>query len=81
MQFHAWEEGYVKFKLGIQIFPCSGYPRLICGRLINRSSPITGLTAMLRAQVAADPGHPRAAEVAGALTVRSAGFAILPNLT
>ncbi|TQJ46424.1 helix-turn-helix transcriptional regulator [Streptomyces sp. SLBN-115] len=43
----------------------------------ERAATVAELTAMLRAQVAADPGHPRAAELVGELAVRSDEFATL----
>lgn len=43
----------------------------------ERSATVAELTAMLRAQVAADPGHPRAVELVGELAVRSDEFATL----
>ena len=43
----------------------------------ERAATVAELTAMLRAQVAAEPGHPRAAELVGELAVRSAEFATL----
>jgi hypothetical protein len=41
----------------------------------ERKATVAELTAMLRAQVAADPGHPRAVELIGELTARSPEFA------
>jgi transcriptional regulator with XRE-family HTH domain len=43
----------------------------------ERSATVAELTAMLRAQVAAEPGHPRAVELVGELAERSAEFATL----
>ncbi|WP_327180776.1 helix-turn-helix transcriptional regulator [Streptomyces sp. NBC_01334] len=43
----------------------------------ERAATVAELTAMLRAQVAADPGHPRAADLVGELAVRSDEFATL----
>jgi transcriptional regulator with XRE-family HTH domain len=43
----------------------------------DRAATVAELTAMLRAQVAAEPGHPRATELVGALAVRSDEFAAL----
>ncbi len=43
----------------------------------NRAATVAELTAMLRVQVAAEPGHPRAAELVGELAVRSDEFATL----
>ncbi|WNV88263.1 helix-turn-helix transcriptional regulator [Umezawaea sp. Da 62-37] len=43
----------------------------------ERAATVAELTAMLRAQVAAEPGHPRAAELVGELAVRSDEFATL----
>lgn len=43
----------------------------------ERAATVAELTAMLRAQVAAEPGHPRAAELVGELAVRSTEFATL----
>lgn len=43
----------------------------------ERAATVAELTGMLRAQVAADPGHPRAAELVGELAVRSTEFAAL----
>ncbi|WP_329133682.1 helix-turn-helix transcriptional regulator [Streptomyces sp. NBC_01476] len=43
----------------------------------ERAATVAELTAMLRAQVAADPGHPRATELVGELAVRSDEFAAL----
>jgi MmyB-like transcription regulator ligand binding domain/Helix-turn-helix domain len=43
----------------------------------NRRATVAELTAMLRAQVAAEPGHPRAEELIARLTVSSAEFAQL----
>ncbi len=43
----------------------------------DRAATVAELTAMLRAQVAAEPGHPRAAELVGELAVRSTEFATL----
>ncbi|MFI1927052.1 MULTISPECIES: helix-turn-helix transcriptional regulator [unclassified Streptomyces] len=43
----------------------------------ERAATVAELTAMLRAQVAADPGHPRAAQLVGELAVRSDEFATL----
>ncbi|UOZ02669.1 helix-turn-helix transcriptional regulator [Amycolatopsis sp. WQ 127309] len=43
----------------------------------ERAATVAELTGMLRAQVAAEPGHPRAVELVGALAVRSAEFATL----
>jgi transcriptional regulator with XRE-family HTH domain len=43
----------------------------------DRAETVAELTAMLRAQVAAEPGHPRATELVGALAVRSDEFAAL----
>jgi transcriptional regulator with XRE-family HTH domain len=44
---------------------------------LERAATVAELTAMLRAQVAAEPGHPRAVELVGELAVRSAEFATL----
>jgi hypothetical protein len=41
----------------------------------DRKATVAELTAMLRAQVAADPAHPRAAELISTLTARSPEFA------
>jgi transcriptional regulator with XRE-family HTH domain len=41
----------------------------------ERKATVADLTAMLRAQVAAEPGHPRAVELVGELTARSPEFA------
>jgi transcriptional regulator with XRE-family HTH domain len=41
----------------------------------DRKATVAELTAMLRAQVAADPAHPRAVELISALTARSPEFA------
>jgi transcriptional regulator with XRE-family HTH domain len=43
----------------------------------ERAATVAELTAMLRTQVAADPGHPRAAELVGELSVRSVEFTTL----
>jgi transcriptional regulator with XRE-family HTH domain len=43
----------------------------------DRAAAVAELTAMLRAQVAAEPGHPRAVELVGELAVRSDEFAAL----
>lgn len=43
----------------------------------ERAATVAELTAMLRRQVAADPGHPRALELVGELAVRSDEFATL----
>jgi transcriptional regulator with XRE-family HTH domain len=43
----------------------------------ERAATVAELTGMLRAQVAAEPGHPRAVELVGELAVRSAEFATL----
>jgi len=43
----------------------------------DRAATVAELTAMLRAQVAAEPGHPRAAELVGELAVSSDEFATL----
>ena len=43
----------------------------------ERSGTVAELTAMLRTQVAAEPGHPRAVELVSELAVRSAEFAAL----
>jgi transcriptional regulator with XRE-family HTH domain len=43
----------------------------------DRAATVAELTAMLRAQVAADPGHPRATALVGELAVRSGEFAAL----
>jgi transcriptional regulator with XRE-family HTH domain len=43
----------------------------------ERAATVAELAAMLRAQVAAEPGHPRAAELVGELAVRSTEFATL----
>jgi transcriptional regulator with XRE-family HTH domain len=43
----------------------------------DRKATVAELTAMLRAQVAAEPGHPRAAELITGLTHSSAEFAAL----
>jgi transcriptional regulator with XRE-family HTH domain len=43
----------------------------------ERTATVAELAAMLRAQVAAAPGHPRAVELVGELTTRSAEFAAL----
>ncbi|MEU9882136.1 helix-turn-helix transcriptional regulator [Streptomyces phaeochromogenes] len=43
----------------------------------ERAATVVELTAMLRAQVAAHPGHPRAAELVGELAVHSGEFATL----
>jgi len=43
----------------------------------ERAATVAELTAMLRAQVAAQPGHPRAVELVGELAVRSTEFAML----
>jgi hypothetical protein len=43
----------------------------------DRAATVAELTAMLRAQVAAEPGHPRAVELVGELAVRSSEFATL----
>jgi hypothetical protein len=43
----------------------------------ERAATVAELTGMLRAQVAAEPGHPRAVELVGALAVRSGEFATL----
>jgi transcriptional regulator with XRE-family HTH domain len=43
----------------------------------NRKATVAELTAMLRAQVAAEPGHPRAEELIAGLTTTSAEFAEL----
>jgi len=43
----------------------------------ERAATVGELTAMLRAQVTADPGHPRAVELVGELAVRSDEFAAL----
>jgi transcriptional regulator with XRE-family HTH domain len=43
----------------------------------ERAATVAELTAMLRTQVAAEPGHPRAAELVGELAVRSDEFATL----
>jgi hypothetical protein len=43
----------------------------------NREATLAELTAMLRAQVAAEPGHPRAEELIAGLTASSAEFARL----
>ena len=40
----------------------------------DRAATVAELTAMLRAQVAAEPGHPRAVELVGELAARSAEF-------
>jgi transcriptional regulator with XRE-family HTH domain len=43
----------------------------------ERTATVAELTGMLRAQVAAEPGHPRAVELVGELAVRSDEFAAL----
>ncbi|MGD0556263.1 MAG: helix-turn-helix transcriptional regulator [Streptosporangiaceae bacterium] len=43
----------------------------------DRKATVAELTAMLRAQVAAEPGHPRAEELIAGLTISSAEFAEL----
>jgi transcriptional regulator with XRE-family HTH domain len=43
----------------------------------DRAATVAELTGMLRAQVAADPGHPRGVELVGELAVRSDEFATL----
>ncbi|SCF70652.1 helix-turn-helix transcriptional regulator [Streptomyces sp. MnatMP-M17] len=43
----------------------------------ERAATVAELTAMLRTQVAADPGHPRAVELVGELAVRSDEFATI----
>ena len=43
----------------------------------DRAATVAELIGMLRTQVAADPGHPRAVELVGALAVRSDEFAAL----
>ncbi|MFC0430907.1 helix-turn-helix domain-containing protein [Kutzneria buriramensis] len=43
----------------------------------ERAASVAELTGMLRAQVAAEPGHPRAVELVGELAVRSDEFATL----
>ena len=43
----------------------------------DRAATVAELTAMLRTAVAADPGHPRAVELVGALAVHSAEFRTL----
>lgn len=43
----------------------------------ERAATVAELTAMLRAQVAAEPGHPRAVELVGELAVRSTEFVTL----
>ncbi|MGH3166987.1 MAG: hypothetical protein ACRDN0_14010 [Trebonia sp.] len=43
----------------------------------NRKATVAELTAMLRAQVAAEPGHPRVEELIAGLTTSSAEFAEL----
>ncbi|MFI2033403.1 helix-turn-helix transcriptional regulator [Streptomyces bottropensis] len=43
----------------------------------NRAATVVELIGMLRTQVATDPGHPRAVELVGGLTVRSDEFAAL----
>jgi transcriptional regulator with XRE-family HTH domain len=43
----------------------------------DRAATVAELTAMLRAQVAAEPGHPRAVELVGELAVYSNEFATL----
>jgi transcriptional regulator with XRE-family HTH domain len=43
----------------------------------ERAATVAELTGMLRAQVAAEPGHPRAVELVGELAVRSDEFATL----
>lgn len=43
----------------------------------DRAATVAELTAMLRAQIAAEPDHPRAAELVGELAVRSTEFAEL----
>lgn len=43
----------------------------------ERAATVVELTGMLRAQVAAEPGHPRAVELVGELAVRSTEFATL----
>jgi len=43
----------------------------------ERAATVAELTGMLRAQIAVDPGHPRAAELVGDLAVRSTEFAAL----
>jgi transcriptional regulator with XRE-family HTH domain len=43
----------------------------------ERAATVAELTGMLRAQVAAEPGHPRAVELVGELAVRSTEFATL----
>ncbi|MGW0948998.1 helix-turn-helix transcriptional regulator [Streptomyces sp. NPDC002623] len=43
----------------------------------NRAATVAELIGMLRTQVAADPGHPRAIELVGGLAVRSDEFAAL----
>jgi transcriptional regulator with XRE-family HTH domain len=43
----------------------------------ERKATVAELTAMLRTQVAAEPGHPRAAELVGDLLARSPEFAAL----
>ncbi|NEA65780.1 helix-turn-helix transcriptional regulator [Streptomyces sp. SID12488] len=43
----------------------------------ERAATVGELTAMLRAQVAADPGHPRAVQLVGELAVHSAEFATI----
>jgi hypothetical protein len=40
----------------------------------NRKATVAELTAMLRAQIAAEPGHPRAGELIARLTASSAEF-------
>ncbi|MGW4978713.1 helix-turn-helix transcriptional regulator [Streptomyces mirabilis] len=43
----------------------------------DRAATVAELVAMLRTQVAAEPGHPRAVELVGELAVRSDEFAVL----
>ncbi|KUN52657.1 XRE family transcriptional regulator [Streptomyces canus] len=43
----------------------------------NRAATVAELIGMLRSQVAADPGHPRAVELVGELAVRNDEFAAL----
>ncbi|MEW1724216.1 helix-turn-helix transcriptional regulator [Streptomyces sp. NPDC093109] len=43
----------------------------------DRAATVAELTAMLRAQVSAEPGHPRAVELVGELAVRSDEFAAI----
>lgn len=43
----------------------------------DRAATVVELTGMLRTQIAADPGHPRAVQLVGELAVRSDEFATL----